>query len=960
MYAIFRFRDWPLRAKMAALLVAASLIPLMIATVVDVRQAREQALENGAALLAARADGIRSEFDVFHRGYQISAQKLAHLPRFVEFSAANRATAGPLTPAIRGILEANRVSDPNLRGLAIVDKTGTVLVATEERMVGRNLAYQSSIRESLGGKAVISDLYLAPAEADRVPTIAYTAPLFGADKELRGLVVLWVRAQALWDIAKASLAFTGPESYAVVVDQLGIRIAHTRREKSIFRPVAALAAATIDTLVAEQRFGEKTRELLEDVRPNKALFERALDAAPDSRMYRAYAPGVAHDIYAIPRRLKSVPWTIFFMVPAESIDAPIAAMTRAKLIYAGAIICFALVAGALVSTIILRPVRSLATATDAIAGGDLAARVQPYGNDELGQLGASFNAMATRVQAQAATLQTAHDELELRVRARTRELETTTAALQAEIREREAAEKAVHENRQALDAIVESSDDAIISKSLDGIISSWNPGAAKIFGYAAHEAIGNPLQMLIPADRTGEEPDILARIARGESVAHFETVRRKKDGTLIDVSATISPIRDVGGRIVGASKIARDITGQRQLERQLRQSQKMEALGQLTGGVAHDFNNMLGVIIGNLDLLEALVATNETAARRVQTAQKAALRGADVTRRLLSFASRHPLNVVQTALGESIHNVTEMAALAIGPAISITTFVDPALGPAWVDAGELENVLLNLVVNARDAMPHGGSIAISAKPAELDAGYPPVQTGELKAGHYLCVAVSDTGHGMSRDTLERMFEPFFTTKPRGQGTGLGLAMAYGFAKQAGGYARIYSEEGHGTTVSLYLPRAEVSEIPARLGSRPAAPARVCGTVLVVDDEFDLLEIAVTYLEELGLRVLHATDGPSALGIVEREPGIDLLVTDVIMPGGMNGVELAGKAKQLIPGIKIIYTSGFPSTALAKRSDTRIDGPLLYKPYQRNNFIAAIKSAMENAGNESNALAACAT
>jgi PAS domain S-box-containing protein len=509
--------------------------------------------------------------------------------------------------------------------------------------------------------------------------------------------------------------------------------------------------------------------------------------------------------------------------------------------------------------------------------------------------------------------------------------------------------KQIDVTRARLAAIVESSEDAIIGKDINGIVTNWNAGATKVFGYLPDEMVGRPILPLLPPDRLHEEDQILKRIRRGEIVEHFETVRRRKDGQKIDVSITVSPIKDASGKVIGASKVARDITEKKNLEQQLRQSQKMEAVGQLTGGIAHDFNNLLGVVLGNLDLLERLVAGNEAATARVRNAQKAAMRGADLTRRMLAFSSRQPLNPAPTSLDESIQNLIEMAARALGPEIRITTKLDPAVPPVLVDAVSLENVLLNLAVNARDAMPGGGSLVISTELANLDASYLPVQAEELKPGRYARVSVSDTGHGMSPETLEHVFEPFFTTKPRGKGTGLGLAMVYGFAKQTGGTVRIYSELGHGTTVSIYLPLADEMPRPAPVAAAAASSpkAAAAGAVLVVDDEVDLLEIAVAYLEEMGYRALHATDGARALEVLACEPGIDLLITDVIMPGGMNGVELARKVRQLKPGVKIIYSSGFPSDALAERSGTKVDGPLLYKPYQRTEFSNLVRRVMED-------------
>jgi PAS domain S-box-containing protein len=503
----------------------------------------------------------------------------------------------------------------------------------------------------------------------------------------------------------------------------------------------------------------------------------------------------------------------------------------------------------------------------------------------------------------------------------------------------------IDEARNRLAAIVESSEDAIIGKSDTGVVTSWNQGAEKLFGYAATEMIGRSIKHLLPADRQHEEEEILSQIRQGKSVDHFETVRVRKNGGLVHVSLTISPIRDAKGKIIGASKIVRNITGRKQMERQLQQSQKMEAIGQLTGGIAHDFNNLLGVIVGNLDLLERLIAGSEVALKRVQTAQKAAARGADLTRRLLAFCSSVELKPAPTELHQSVRNMIEMAR-ALGPDIKIATHLDESMPLVLVDAGGLENALLNLAVNSRDAMPAGGTITITTKLSTFEESYPPVRTGEVTAGCYACISVSDTGCGMSKDTLSRVFEPFFTTKPHGRGTGLGLAMVYGFVKQSGGTVSIYSEPGLGTTLTFYLPLAEnISQsLPAIVPE--VLPAKRSGKVLVVDDELDLLEIATIYLDEMGYTTYRAQDGVSALEVLEQQGDIDLIVTDIVMPGGMNGVELAQRARQLLPKVKLIYCSGFPADAMTERKLPVLDGRLLNKPYQRAAFGAMVSAAME--------------
>jgi PAS domain S-box-containing protein len=491
---------------------------------------------------------------------------------------------------------------------------------------------------------------------------------------------------------------------------------------------------------------------------------------------------------------------------------------------------------------------------------------------------------------------------------------------------------------------MESSADAILTQTLEGIMTSWNPAAAQLYGFTAAEVIGQPSDLIVPPDRREELQTMLAQVRRGERIAPCETIRVHKDGTRLDVSLTMSPITTPEGVILGASAIARDITAQKQLQEQLRHAQKMEAIGQLTGGLAHDFNNMLGVIVGNLDLLAEGVGEHAVAQKRIRTAQRAALRAADLTQRLLAFARRQPLNPAPTGVNALITDLLEMLPRTLGPDVQIATQLAADIPPAQIDPAGLENALLNLALNARDAMPGGGTLTFATQRVVLNAAYPPVQAGELRAGPYVWLAVSDTGQGMSREILDKVFEPFFTTKARDKGSGLGLAMVYGFVQQSSGHIRIDSELGHGTSVHLYVPVA-AEAVPAgrdTIGAPLTAPGQ--GTVLVVDDEVDLLEIAVTYLEEMGFTVLSAVDGPSALEVVARTPALDLLLTDVIMPGGLNGVALAQQIRQQQPNVTVIYASGFASSALVERRQLQVDGPLVNKPYRKAQLLATVQQA----------------
>jgi PAS domain S-box-containing protein len=506
-----------------------------------------------------------------------------------------------------------------------------------------------------------------------------------------------------------------------------------------------------------------------------------------------------------------------------------------------------------------------------------------------------------------------------------------------------------HESEARYRGLLEAAPDGMVVVNHRGEIVLLNAQAEKQFGYRRDELLGRNVKEIIPegfAERLIADGSRTAAHALAQQIGEgIELKGCRKDGSEFPIEIMLSPLENAGGTLVTAA--IRDVTVRKQLAHQLLQSQKMEAVGQLTGGIAHDFNNLLTVIIGNLGLLDRLVPDNEAALKRIKTAQKAASRGADITRRLLVFSSTKELNPAYVSLGDSIQNMIEMASRGLGSDIKITTDLDQSVPPLFVDPAALESVLLNLVVNARDAMPKGGSIIITSQLQSLDDGHPAVQTGELKAGRYVCVKVTDTGQGMSPATVERAFEPFFTTKTRAKGTGLGLAMVYGFAKQSGGIVQIDSLLDHGTTVSFYLPIVADLLHPVTMDTPRAFNANLDGTVLVVDDEADLLEVAVLYLEEMGFKVFQAKDGASALKMIALHGEIDLILADIVMPGGMNGVELVQKACVLRPAIKIIYSSGFPEEALAERTLSLSDGPLLRKPYQRADFIAMVQRVMED-------------
>ncbi len=377
----------------------------------------------------------------------------------------------------------------------------------------------------------------------------------------------------------------------------------------------------------------------------------------------------------------------------------------------------------------------------------------------------------------------------------------------------------------------------------------------------------------------------------------------------------------------------------------LLQSQKMEALGKLTGGVAHDFNNALQVIAGNLHLLRRGLAADEANLRRVTAALSGVDRGAKLASHLLAFARKQPLQPVALNVGRLLRDLDDMLRRALGETIELETVVAGGVWNTLVDRNFLENALLNLAINARDAMEGQGKLTIESGNASLDDTYA-LGHSEVSAGQYVMIAISDTGCGMTEDIVQKVFEPFFTTKPEGRGTGLGLSMVYGFVKQSGGHLKVYSEPGHGTTVRMYLPRSFEVEVPAE----PLALVPSIGgteTILVVEDDAQVRETVVELLSELGYKVLKAPDAASALAVVESGVPIDLLFTDVVMPGSLRSPELARRAKQVQPGIEVLFTSGYTENAIVHGGRLDPGVSLLSKPYPREELARKVRHILSN-------------
>jgi PAS domain S-box-containing protein len=583
-------------------------------------------------------------------------------------------------------------------------------------------------------------------------------------------------------------------------------------------------------------------------------------------------------------------------------------------------------------------------------------------------------------------------------------LQARMSGLLAMLRQQAASDRSRHTERERLfSAVVESSNDGIITKTLDGTITGWNRAAERLFGFTAAEAVGNHIDIIVPPDRYAEVRKILDRIASGEAIEQYETLRQHKDGREVEVSLAISPIRSADGGIIGVSKTARDIGHSKRTQRalnqeieerrrifetsqdlilvsdpvgtlvqvspssqailgyepaemigrsaiqfihpddlestreemrsarrgrqmrnfearyvhkdgqavmlnwmgswsepvrwhffvgrdltekhiadaQLRQAQKMEAVGQLTGGIAHDFNNILTVITGTIEILGDAVADRPELAAIIKLIDEAAERGANLTQHLLAFARRQPLQPREVDVNALVVETVKLLRPTLGEQIQITPLLANDAWTASVDPSQLSTAILNLALNARDAMLAGGKLALETGNVYLDEGYASMHN-EVTAGNYVMIAVSDTGAGIPAANLEKVFDPFFTTKEIGKGTGLGLSMVFGFVKQSNGHIKIYSEEGHGTTVKVYLPRAtgldqtdtELLESPHIEGGDEV--------VLVVEDDALVRRYVVTQVQSLGYTTLEASNAAEALDVIGRAAAIDLLFTDVIM------------------------------------------------------------------------------
>ena len=520
-------------------------------------------------------------------------------------------------------------------------------------------------------------------------------------------------------------------------------------------------------------------------------------------------------------------------------------------------------------------------------------------------------------------------------------------ALTAEIAERKQVEEKLRQSEEEFLELLENAPDAMVIVNGQGRIVRLNKQADQLFGYDREELLGRPVEALVPERfRSTHQThcrDYMVSPSVRKMGTQMEICALRKDGTEVPVEVSLAPLKTAEGPVISAA--IRDITERKQMELQLSRSHRMEAVGRLAGGVAHDFNNHLGIIIGYSERLLQRLGSGDPLRRHVGMIKEAALRSATLTQQLLAFGRRQVLEPRILDLNAVVSELTKMLRPLIGENIELVTSLDPPLGKVKADPAQIDQVIMNLAVNARDAMPQGGRLTIETADVELDEGYAG-RHATVVPGPYVMLAVTDTGIGMDRETQDHIYEPFYTTKEQAKGTGLGLATVYGIVKQSGGYIWVYSEPGQGATFKIYLPRVEKDIPKANTEQVPYPTLHGAETVLVVEDEGILRELACEFLRGGGYQVLDSSNGAEAIQISGKHPGpIHLLLTDGVMPG-MSGRQLAKHLLDARVGLKVLYMSGYTDDVVLRNGMLESDMAFLQKPFTRDCLLLRVRQVLD--------------
>ena len=606
--------------------------------------------------------------------------------------------------------------------------------------------------------------------------------------------------------------------------------------------------------------------------------------------------------------IATTPWAAWVEFPESTIIAPGQQLLKRVGELAIGFLLAGLVLVMIVSTRMTRPLRELSAAAARIGQGDYSARITSNRTDEIGALADSFNTMAAEVRSAYGAIK--------------RSQEHTEFALQS-------AHMGVWETDLVADRVM------------------WSDSMAQLFGLAREQTPRTRTEFLAlvhPDDRSETRERIEGALSEGNERINLDFRWAAGDGTVHWIEANARVLYAPDGRPLSDIGVAIDVTARKTLETQLRQAQKMEAIGQLAGGVAHDFNNLLTAILGYAKLLSDSLPPGDARLRDVDEIHQAAERAAGLTRQLLAFSRQQVLQPTAVDLNSLVTETSHMLRRLIGEHIELVTQLSPDLAPVMADKTQLEQVIMNLAVNARDAMPGGGEMSISTANVELDQTYAAEHAVAVRSGPFVMLAVSDTGVGMNEQTRRRLFEPFFTTKERGKGTGLGLATVYGIVKQSGGYIWVYSEPGRGASFKVYLPQAEknVEAEPAVAAASPK-PAAASETVLVVEDEAAVRFLTRILLERAGYRVIDAPNPQTAETLCTQE--VNLLITDVIMPGG-TGPELFQTLAVRFPNLKVLYMSGYTDQMVAREGQLDPDTAFLQKPFSSDGLLRKVRDVLD--------------
>ena len=784
------------------------------------------------------------------------------------------------------------VADGGRELVRVYRSDGMIRIAddAELRRVGEATFFREAIRLP-AGYVYVSPIEL-PQEADgavpsaREPMLRVATPVHAPNGEVFGVVVIGVDLRPAFDLIRAA-ARPGQSIY--VVNEQGDFLMHPdpAREFGFQRGNPRRWQDELPALAAA--LGPAQRGAHVVTNPSGVRVGAAL-----ASVRLAQGPRVA----------------VIATVPYEDLMAPARAVGNSTLIVGLIAVLFAVLLAVLLARSLARPLSQMTRAVEAFASGKPMV-VPTHASHELGVLARAFEHMA------------------------------------AEVREKTAA---VRRNAEVLDKIVASMADAVLVVDRDGKTVFSNPALVTLFG--DHAKIGSPewretYHRFRPDGVTPYPHDEtpIGRAIRGESFDNLELLMRRKGETHTNyIVASGRPIVGEGGTPEGAVIVYRDVTAVKEIELQLRQAHKLDAIGQLTGGVAHDFNNILTVITGTIEILADGVRERPKLSAIAAMIDEAATRGAALTQQLLAFARKQALEPRETDVNALIVETASLLRPTLGEHIEIESMLEDEAWRALIDPSQLSTALLNLAVNARDAMPNGGKLTLETGNVILDETYAEANA-DVKAGHYVMIAVSDTGTGIPAAIRDKVFEPFFTTKDVGKGTGLGLSMVYGFVKQSGGHIKIYSEEGHGTTIKLYLPRMQGQ---ADRQGEPAPLRQLQGgheTILVVEDDVLVRDYVIAQLQSLGYQTIAAATAAEAIAAVDKGARFDLLFTDVIMPGGMNGRQLAEELMRRLGSVRVLYTSGYTENAIVHHGRLDAGVALLNKPYRKSDLAAKIRDVL---------------